>query len=359
MSSQVRSRTLWSHPHDLSDTAAYGPSFVDRLMDLIQRLPVPYWLTLLVLFVLQSALVHALAWIDGWLAAYTFSPLLLLFPGWLWGPIGIMIYLNSTSREAVSSFRPLLDIDDERLTRLKREFTTMPARSVVLSSVLWSILYAILWVVSYDTVSVGYGIGPLLIAALIVEGLVSFSIGSAIYYHSLRQLRLVNRTVQMVERVNLFELEPAYAFSRLTARTGVAWMILLSLSLLTYPVDATNAGNLAIYVLQVLLSLAAFVLPLRFVNHQLTAEKRRLVAELDQRVEQTLARLHRALDAGEMSGMDQLNDAVAVLNAERDILTKIPTWPWRAGTLPKFLSAVALPIVLFFVQLVIEKWLGG
>ena len=206
MSSQVRSRTLWSNPHDLSDTAAYGPSFVDRFMGLIQRLPVPYWLTLLVLFALQSALVHALAWIDGWLAAYTFSPLLLLFPGWLWGPIGIMIYLNSTSREAVSSFRPLLDIDDERLTRLKREFTTMPARSVVLSSILWSILYAILWVVSYDTVSVAYGIGPLLTAALIVEGLVSFSIGGAIYYHSLRQLRLVNRTVQMVERVNLFEL---------------------------------------------------------------------------------------------------------------------------------------------------------
>ena len=359
MKSQVRTLALPSNSYDLNGTVTYELSFIDRFMGLIQRLPAPYWLTLLLLFVLQSALTHALAWIDGWLTAYTFSPLLLLFPGWLWGPIGIMIHLNSTSIEALSSFRPLLSIDEEGVARLKREFTTMPARSVILNAVFWSTLYAILWAVSYDTVTVTFGTGPLLTAALIVEGLVSFSIGSAIYYHSVRQLRLVNRTVQMVEQVNLFQLEPAYAFSRLTARTGIAWIVLLSLSLLTYPMTAANAGSLAIYVLQVVLALAAFVLPLRFVNYQLVAEKRKLVAELDQRVEQTLARLHRALDASDMSGMDQLNDAIAVLNAERDILTKIPTWPWHAGTLPKFLSAVALPIVLFLIQFVIEKWLSG
>jgi hypothetical protein len=53
MSSQVGSRKLWSNPHDLSETEAYTPSFIDRFMGLIQRLSGPYWLTLLVLFVLR------------------------------------------------------------------------------------------------------------------------------------------------------------------------------------------------------------------------------------------------------------------------------------------------------------------
>jgi hypothetical protein len=53
MSGQVRIRKLWSNPHDLSGTEAYTPTFIDRFMGLIQRLPGPYWLTLLVLLVLR------------------------------------------------------------------------------------------------------------------------------------------------------------------------------------------------------------------------------------------------------------------------------------------------------------------
>ncbi len=47
------------------------------------------------------------------------------------------------------------------------------------------------------------------------------------------------------------------------------------------------------------------------------------------------------------------------LSAERDILTKIPTWLWRAGMLTGFLSIVVLPIMLFILQLVLARWFGG
>ena len=341
-----------------SETRPYAPSFLDRLMDFVERLPRPYWLTYLVLFLLQSSIVHILAWIDGWLPVYTFSQLLLLFPVWLWGLLAMMTYLKSVSLGALSSFSPLLEVEEETLKRLRYEFTNMPARSVVLSGAIWSVIYLVLTYLTFETFYVAYGLGTLLSVVVMVEGLISFAIGSAIYYYSLWQLRLVNRTVKMVKQFSLYRLDPVYAFSRVTSLIGVSWMVMLSLTLVLFPIQLANAPVLAILFLQVVLAAAAFVLPLWFVNRRLVSEKLRLLAELNRRFESTSERLHSCLDENKMGEVSQLNSAITGLKQERDVLTSIPTWPWRPGTLTGFLSAIVLPIVLFLVQLVIRNLLG-
>lgn len=357
MDNQIQTKRSDPIQQDAGESEPYAPSFIDRFMRFVDRLPGPYWLTFLVLFILQSIIIHVLAWIDGWLSVYVFSPILLLYPLWLWGPLAIMTYLNSISVEALSSFSPLLDVEEERVGRMKDEFTTMPARSVILSGVIWSIVYVILEYWNFDAIA-AYGMGTFFMLILFLVGLISFSTGSAIYYHSLRQLRLVNRTVRMVKQVNLFDLDPVYAFSRVTSRTGMSWMIMLSLTLLTFPMQLANVPVLAMLVLQVLLALAAFVLPLRFVNYRLVSEKRRRLAEVNQRIERTSKRLHGCLDKNEMGEVGQLSSAMTGLKAERDIVTSIPTWPWHEGTLTRFLSVVMLPILLVLVKIIIENWLG-
>ncbi len=119
----------------------YPPSFVDRWMASVERLPIPYFVTYSLFFLFESALIHIVAWVDGWLPAYTFSAFALMFPLWLWGPLAIMTYLNSVSLEALSSFRPLLHIPDQAVGRLKYEFTRMPARRVLLNGAFWSVVY--------------------------------------------------------------------------------------------------------------------------------------------------------------------------------------------------------------------------
>ncbi|HZY46049.1 MAG TPA: hypothetical protein VFF70_15025, partial [Anaerolineae bacterium] len=329
----------------------YPPSFLDRFMKAVERLPVPYWLTYLALFILESAIFHILSWIDGWLPAYTVNPLLLLFPLWLWGPLAIITYLNSISLGALASFAPLLNIQEESMQRLKNEFTTMPTRSVIISGVMWAIVYFIFTWVALQTFYGDYKIGTLLTVLIIIEGLVSYSTGSIIYYHSIRQLILVNRTLQLVKRFNLFQLDPVYAFSLVTARTGMAWMILLSLTLLTFPIQLAPIPILVLLSLQLVLAISAFVLPLQIVHHRLVLEKRRLWAEVNQRVESATAQLHQRLDENDLSKMIELDHAIMGLNAERDILAKISTWPWRSGLLTGFLSITILPIILFLVQL--------
>lgn len=359
MNTPIQLQSAEPIPVETGEWKPYPPSFVDRLMDAVKRLPIPYGLTYLLLFTLEVTLLHIISWVDGWLPVYTFSPIVLLYPLWLWGPLAIMTYLDSLSHEALSNFSPLLDIQSETLRRLKYEFTTMPAKSVIISSAIWSVIYIVSIYLALDTVIKFYGYGTLFSVVVFITGLVSYFIGSAIYYHTIRQLRLVNQTVKLVKQFDLFRLDPVYAFSVLTAQTGIAWVILTSLTLLIVPIQIALVPMLVTLLVQVVLALTAFALPLRVVNQRLVAEKRRLLAEHDERVRSTLARLHRCLDENELGEVAQLNNAITGLNAERGILDKIPTWPWRTGLLTGFLSIVVLPIILFLIQLVLSRWLGN
>ena len=340
-------------------TATYAPSFIDRFMGWIDRLPGPYWLTYLTLFALHSILTHVLYWVDGWLPAFAFDPLGLLFPLWLWVPLAVMTYLNSVAVEALASFRPLLDKESLALEKLKYSFTTMPARGAVLNSAFWSIIYLIQTYLSYEVIYRSVDWGTSLRVVVFLIGLVTYIVGGALYYHTFRQLRLVNRTVKTVRQFNLFRLDPVYAFSRLTARTGIAWMMMLLLTLLVYPIEVSNVSNLGLYGLQVVLALAAFVLPLRSINARLVEEKRKLLDEHNRRVEAMLERLHHSVDGNKLDELENFQTAMTALSAERQVLEKIPTWPWRLGTLTGFLSAVGLPILLLLAQILIENLFGG
>jgi hypothetical protein len=358
MGNQMQTKTSDMIDKNPGETQPFVPSFLDRFMDFVVRLPIPYWLTYLALFIVQSTIVHILAWFDGWLPAYSLSPILFLFPLWQWLTLAIMTYLNSVSLQALSIFSPLLNIEEIELKRLKDEFSTMPSRGVILNGVIWAIVYAILTYATSNAFYVSYGLDTFLSTVIGIEGLIAYLTGSAIYYHSLRQLSLVNQTVKMVKRFNLFRLDPVYAFSRVTSLIGVSWMVMLSLTLLLFPIQLVGGLTLAILILQVVLAVAAFVLPLWFVHRRLISEKRELLAELNRQVESTAAKLHHCLDENEMGAVTQLKDAMLGLTAERDILNGIPTWPWRSGTLAGFLTATVLPIVLFILQLAIGKLLG-
>ena len=336
----------------------YPPSFLDRFMEAVKRLPIPYWLTYLGLFILESIIFHILSWIDGWLPAYTINPILFLFPLWQWVPFAIITYLNSISLGAVASFAPLLDMPEQPLQRLKNEFTSMPGRSVIISGAIWSFIYFIIVYMGYQAFFSAHSIGTLLTVAVIIEGLVSYSTGGIIYYHSIRQLRMVYRTVNLAKGFNLFHLDPVYAFSLVTSRTGASWVLLLSLTLLMFPITLAPIPIFALLIMQIGMALSAFTLPLQIVHHHLVLEKRRLLRENHQRLNNVLVQLHQDLDKNALGEIMEFNSTISALNTERDILIKIPTYPWRSGMLTNFLSISVLPIILFLIQFGIGHWLS-
>jgi hypothetical protein len=357
MNTQIQINTAEPIPMGSGEAKPYPQSFIDRLMNAVKRLPIPYWITYLILFILLSVVNHVVNWMDGWLPALAFSPYALSFPLWICFPLGVMTYLNGVAREALSNFGPLLDVPHETTRRLEYEFTTMPQRTALGITVVWIILYAGIMVSSVEAYRRLFGLGTVAIAFETVVGFFAFALGGFIYYHTIRQLRLVTKTTKLVKHFNLFHRDPAYAFSALTARTGIAWVFLLSLNALVTPIGATlQAGILE--VVMVILAVAAFVLPLRVINQGLVAEKRKLLADHDERVETTLSQLHRSIENQALDEVPQINGVLTGLNAEGSILEKIPTWPWRAGLFAGFLSIVVLPIILFLIQLVLGRLLG-
>ena len=133
---------------------------------------------------------------------------------------------------------------------------------------------------------------------------------------------------------------------------------------------ATEQGDLIIFpiqlavpvlimvVSQLLVAILVFVLPLWSVHQRLMREKRILQEEHSQRVESMLTRMHQGLDDYELSEIPEINSALAGLETERTVLSRIPTWPWRPRTFTGFLSLIVLPLLLFLVQLAIENWLN-
>ena len=338
---------------------SYPPSWIDRFMAWVQNRPLPYGLAYLGLLVLEVVLMHILAWIDGNLPAFSFHRLYLLFPLWLWGPLFIMTYLDEVALHALRDFQPLLGDHQGEIPRLQYELTTLPARSVRLSSLIWSGVFVLLMYIGFPTVVRLYSYGPFGIASVWIFGLLTFVTGGAVYYHTIRQLRLVSQTIALVERVNLFRLDPIYAFARLTAKAGVSWLLLSGVTLIIFPFELINAVVIALYGTQVLFALGCFILPLWNVHQRLVAEKRRLLAEVNRRVEAAIQRLHQALDGDDLTRVKEVDTALAGLRTERAMLEDIATWPWSTAAVSGFVSALLLPIALFVIQMALRNLLGA
>lgn len=336
----------------------YPPSPTNRLMDWVRQRPFPYVATYFILFVLEFLILQIVAWADGTFALGQINPFALLFPLWLWGPLAMMTYLDGVARQALKEVQPLLGKHQDEVPRLGYELTNLPARGVWISALIWTVVYLALASSSYLVVMRQFRFNPLTYNLGWVTGLISYAIGGVVYYHTFRQLRLVSRILDLPERVNLFQLDPLYAFARLTAQTGVCWLLLAGVTLFLSPVGFNNAIVVAQYAGQVLLALGALILPVWNVHQRLVVEKRRLLAGVNRRVEKAIDGFHRALDRGALARVTQLDIALAGLASERAVITAIPTWPWRPDSLRGVFAALVLPVFIWLVQYLLGRILA-
>jgi hypothetical protein len=142
-----------------------------------------------------------------------------------------------------------------------------------------------------------------------------------------------------------------------SARVGAIIVVL------TGTVTFFNAGNantdsvllsLVPYVgVPAALALAAFIVPLYGTHGRLVAEKRRLEAIVDDRLERLMFEVGSDVDARRFTGIDQQSKAVGYVLQERDIVAKLSTWPWSTGTVRGLATAILFPLGLFLLQRVI------
>jgi hypothetical protein len=179
-------------------------------------------------------------------------------------------------------------------------------------------------------------------------------------YHTIHQLRLINRIYTRYTDINLFRMRPLYAFSNLSAFTAGSFAVIIYGWLYVNPSFQLNDPVLLVWVLIfIITALVTFVWPQMGMHRLQVAEQEQLLDEAYIRLEAAVTNLHSQLDNGELQEMENLNYAISSLETEINTLKRIRTWPWEPETLQILVTALALPLGLWFIQLIVERLFGS
>jgi hypothetical protein len=237
--------------------------------------------------------------------------------------------------------------------RARYELTVMRSRPILLIILLSAAVTPVYY--SADPVaSQVVGLTPLGLIPRAVSEIVTSVILIGILYQAIRQMLIVTRLHDAADRVDPFRPAPLYAFSRLTSQAGLVLIAFNSLGFAANPALIESDLGLALYVPWLagftLVAVAVFVIPLLGMHRRLEEEKNRVEGAADGRMRDLLGELNEAIDARATDRVEALDRTISALRHEREILSKLPTWPWSAGTIRGFGSALLLPITVFLFQ---------
>lgn len=186
-----------------------------------------------------------------------------------------------------------------------------------------------------------------------------YGIFGMVAINAVRQLGAIGR-IGETARVDILSPEPLSRFADVTARTaiGLALAVVVGVSarwsILPNIAAVTVIGGIG----WMAFAMAVFVFPLQGIHRRLDAEKSALKAEADRRLKAILAQVHDAVDHDDLANADALNKMLTSVSHERDLVARLPTWPWSTGTLRGFVTVVVVPIAVFLLTRLLDRALG-
>jgi len=168
----------------------------------------------------------------------------------------------------------------------------------------------------------------------------------------------VSRIYTEFTLVDLLRPGALYRLSRVTARTALGLIAVIYLWFAADPKYFTNQINLASAAVMGSLALGAFLLPPLGIHRILGPEKEQMLHESADRLKTAIGELHRRVDQGRYAEMDDLNKAIDSLETERNMLNRVPTWPWQPEAPRTVLGALLLPLLLWAAQALLGRVLA-
>jgi hypothetical protein len=332
----------------------YAPSWLDRFTDWIDRLPGPSIIAYLILFLLFGIQSQVAAWIFGTYPRGEFDINLFLYPLFTFEILFFFKFLDKDAENALDEFRPVLAVKDTDFSRIKFEFTNLPALPVIVLTILGTAFG------SYYAYSVEMeATMSFQLSFVAAYGFIGFSIPMILAfifsYRIIRQLRNVSRLTSKIPNVDLFNLEPIHALSSHTAKTGLIFLLLTYTNLLISPETLHLATAIISLTVISTLSFLAFIVPLKGINGRLVREKKQMRKEVLHRLRMAFEEADRKFTNNNLSEADELEKTIAIFERQKEFVENIPTWPWKPATLRGFLSAVLLPLIIWIMQEILKS----
>jgi hypothetical protein len=329
---------------------------IDSIIDRVERLPVSPLLWIIGLFAAWAVLLNAGLWLAGVLPVGSIDLDVLFAPMIGAYAVGLLIVLDGVAGSALRDFAPALG-DAPAGRRLARDLRTTPDLQVILVVVALEVVITGSYVADPVSRPLLLTRPPAGIAVSLLAYWTAIASMSVLVLRSLRQLWLVSRLHAAADNIDLFNSTANNALSRLTAATAVGIIIFAVPFVIALP-NAPRQGSIVSLVtglIFIALGAAIFVLPLRGMHHRLVVQQRRLLIASAERLKTTIARVHETVETNDMARADELQKTLTSLLSERDVVSRLSTWPWSAGTFRGFASAIVLPVLIWLLIRVLER----
>lgn len=340
----------------------YPASWVNRLVASWDGLGVPFWVPYGVLWLVMLLLKVSIKWWDGSVSLGHIPFNHVVEAGFATYGLFLLRFLERAAREALEIIRPSLGISNTRYSQLEYQLSTAPATPAWLATLFGMACGALYWLVLLKPLhpKLLFGTSAPSFAIDVVIILIIWGVLGVLFYTALRQVQIIRHIYTLVEQINLMLPQPLYGLSSYTLRAAVGgtlynygWLAVLLNAAKPLPPEVV-AVSLGLEILIVVV----FVLPLWGIHLLLLEEKRRLQAQLYERIRQATADLHQSIDESNLERVDPVQKALSSLQIQQAVLDRASTWPWHPETFRILSTAIAAPLVLWFVQRILSRLLG-
>ncbi len=341
---------------------AYSPSWFNKLASWINRLPGPSWVAYFGLVLLLACVGGFIQFIENPSMPVTFPPIVILVLFQIAYVLSLMDFLDKRAKRALETLRPILKKEETPYLKLKNRLTSMPARPILILTVFVLIFFSFLSTQIFSmsaagspenelSVAIGeftntpFGIYSYLVFVLL------WLINSLFIYHTFRQLKAINYAYTQCFEINLFRQNELYAFSTVSASTGIGLVLISPIWLIVDPSVISLIINISFAVLAMII----FVSPLLGVHRLLKDQKDALISNSLKKKEALITELYARIENKDLTDIENYERALSSLDKAHTEIENISTWPWKMETVRQFVGALFLPIIIWMIQFYLNQ----
>ena len=339
-----------------STEVPYPPSWIDRLIQWIDRLPIPAWLFYVLCVLMYILVISITLWIDGSVPFGRIGSIPGIFAPVVFAFLALYHYLIRIGSCSLLAFRPLLDVNETEFARINYELSTVPRKLdwlVIPVSGVMGYPFLVGNPATWGNLVPNTSL-PLATAWIIIS---FFNITVFILIaRIIRQLGMIRKLHAQATNINLLKLKPAHAFSTLTSRTAIGFILIAIAGFFNDPAAINSVWNIFTYISLVLVTITVFIAPIIGLRDFLEKEKEKKLNETSDLLQDTTESLHNKVKNKDYADIGGMETAISALIRERELLEKISTWPWDTSTIRGFASSLLLPIFLWLVTRFLDRF---
>jgi hypothetical protein len=269
--------------------------------------------------------------------------------------LGVNHVMQRLAGSTFDQFKPSLDLPQEEIQLARNHFVLAPAW-LGLAFLLLGAQSGVSQVLE-EASAVNFKVTPLMYAI----GFISFTSTSIFttYFlaNTIRRLRLIILLHRQVERVDLYHLDSLRAFSRFSSTTAFALLLTILANSPWFIESAGEIEELIFYIFISVLALVVFLVPLLGLRNKINQARDERTNDLMADMDLIAGKISQAVRRDELERLDKLKVGMDGLILQRDELRKLHTWPWSTVTIRAFWSAFLLPIILWLVTRILERFI--